>query len=715
MVYFLDMLWERTRSRRLLLLVVTAWLKSFLVLLLLIKYGQPVACRGYADNIGVQFGIYLGMGGLNILYLAIAGAAAASQNSLRYLPAALLIGLGHFIAFVITQLVPCSSWMHAASVDPSRALEDGFTPIWGSTVSLLNLLLLSLMLAELGRLSWVHRDGIRAGLHTAGHERRDARIDDVYLFPRLCRAICIAPVRHNASMLISAVAVMTATVAICVVAQRARAFIDGVLSSMRSDDSLQTRRRLSKQPIRSSRPSGIDYFAPGYCTDAGLTILQVADVSDAPTLSDCAQAAASAYLSGISDGYLLFSCSSDYTNAYVYTDHPVVGDEALLYCDTSPDSTVNTYTMDVSIFSSPEDDNDDGENLESFAIDQLVSYYTRQMSQEDVIQWTEVLFDSVLDGITTAAAFTLFSLLISFWVSYELLLRDHNKIVGHTWSSQTSNEFHKRAPAESTYTPPPVVEADGLLEGDDADLYLSAPLLSGNETDAPPEGRAVREASALPYPSLPLPTEEAGLPSPQPRVPAFMSTGRLTDGTLDIEGNFQFLNAGAYPVQVLMAVGFSYIGLLLSFSVLIGLLRYPPTRWHYGWILLASPIGKVLMRLVQRYCLGLCVVRDNWIRAPRTLALLDLINAFANPFLILTGVSSAISRFALGVIGVMFRTVIFQRPLLPATLSAFDSGTGAYGAVMKCRYAHLLDTTDARSKHGGAMWEPGALSGGLAV
>ena len=649
----------------------------------------------------------------------LAGAAAASQNSPRYLPAALLFGIGHYIAFVITQLVPCCSWLHRVSREPDLILSDGFTPIWGSTVSLLNLILLLMMLCELARLCWMHRVAVRSSFETAGYKHVDASVNEVYLFPRLCHAICVAPVRHNAALFISFVGVLSSTVAICVVALRAREYIANVVQSTRN--TLQAPSNLARGPL-SSRPVGIDYYGPGYCAGENMLQFHVAEVSEAPNLADCCQQVADLFLSaGVSDGYYLLSCSADYSSAYAYVDLPAIddADELPQLCSLSEVSSANTYLMELSAFAPAEEDDDSDDSFWSYAFDQLLDYYTQKLTNEtraalDALNDIEAASNAVFDSIATAASVTLFALLISFWVSYELLLRDHNQICLRSWSAVTLASDDKDT--RSLYVPPPLVETTGLFAGEvDADMLLSAPLLSDDETSMAPAIEAAADDKAVPQiVHTPPPSKVELSPAGAPRT--LFSTGRLADGTLDIAGNFQYLNAGGYPIQVLMAVGFAYVGMLLSFSVLVFLFRYPRTRSRFLWILLAQPILKITARLVQRFCLGLCVVRNNWIRAPRTLALLDVINAFANPFLIATGVSSAISRFILGVICLFFRMVIFQLQLLPSTLSAFDSGTGAYGAVMKCRYVHLLDTTTASSSlQRDAMLEPGALSGGLAV
>jgi len=262
----------------------------------------------------------------------------------------------------------------------------------------------------------------------------------------------------------------------------------------------------------------------------------------------------------------------------------------------------------------------------------------------DLIPVARILAHSVLTALAWAAVLALVTLCVSFWSCYELLLADHDLIVAR-WPIQPL------VPADDSYSPPSAVAVEpGTATAEaTASPPLLAPLLSalGNATLA----------------------------------------GRLPDGTLDIVGSFSLLDASPYAVSLFLNAMFSFAGLLLCLWLLSFLLICPYTRKKTVLVLFTQPALAVAGKVLGRVCC-LVVVRGNLIRAPRLLALVDLVYTFTIGALL--GISSACGRYILGSLHLFCKLIIFQAPILPERLAVFDGGFGCYGSATKARHARLL-------------------------
>jgi hypothetical protein len=169
--------------------------------------------------------------------------------------------------------------------------------------------------------------------------------------------------------------------------------------------------------------------------------------------------------------------------------------------------------------------------------------------------------------------------------------------------------------------------------------------------------------------------------------------GRFADGTLDIIGSFQFLDAVFYMGMFAANAMLSYFLNWLLWMVIIFVLRFPPTMPYALVVFFIGPIGVYSLKLLHTAVLALGIVRGNRVLAPRLLIWADLLLTFTLGGVF--GVVCTVPRFILAIAHLFARLVVFQQPIVAARLARLDPAFVVYGALMKTTFMPLFDEEPA--------------------
>jgi hypothetical protein len=329
--------------------------------------------------------------------------------------------------------------------------------------------------------------------------------------------------------------------------------------------------------------------------------------------------------------------------------------------------------------------------------------------------WASSLADfanSLLGVAGPGAACALCVLCVCFKVSFDQIWEDHLRVCAR-WpldaemtnrarllgggGSGEDNDITFDDGAARLLAPEAADGAHAMTSGGDLEQQAAAsppaPLVT--LLDAP----VAPHASRAPAPSAEHADEAKTGKDAAAAPPAYAKpvAGRLPDGTLDIHASFQFTNVTDYLSLFLVNSFMCFVSLTLLFTVLFFLLVFPKTRGWAAGLLFGGPLFKALWKTVRNKLLSCCVVKDNHVYSARGLLWFDFL--YSLTFGAFVGLGGAFARFALGVIHLLCKLVLFADPILPHRLSFFDSAYGSYGALMKCRYMSLFDALEEQEQH----------------